>query len=249
MSLAGKRIVVTRASTQASTFARRLEECGALPLLYPCVEIQYASDYDVPENPDWIVFASQNAVCALAAKLNRENPPTPFFKGGNKIAAVGRETARAVQTVFGITPHIVPQRFDAASLAAVLPVRAGENVFLPQSHIGGDVLEEALVRKGAHITRVVAYQTLKGSGGIHFLSHLRDKQISAVTFASPSALRYFIERLNDEGASIEILKDISIACIGPTTYREAVKYNFKSIVTAKDHTTDGLIAALEEHFA
>lgn len=63
--LTHKKIVVTRASNQNAELVQKLEKKGAVPVIYPCIEINFLS-FKIPEKKyDWVVFTSQNAEKAL----------------------------------------------------------------------------------------------------------------------------------------------------------------------------------------
>ncbi len=61
------------------------------------------------------------------------------------------------------------------------------------------------------------------------------------TFASPSAVRAFVE--NVPGAP-DLAQDKTIACIGPTTAQAAAEAGLTADVVAAEATVEGLIAAL-----
>ena len=79
MSLAGRHVVVTRPAGQAAHFATALTEAGAIPVLYPVLEIRDIEDtgpvLDVAirlDSFDLAVFVSPNAIeKALALILPR----------------------------------------------------------------------------------------------------------------------------------------------------------------------------------
>lgn len=232
MSLVGKTVVVTRASHQAGNFAQKLEAAGARVLLYPCIEIvPLADSYDL-DNYDWVIFTSQNAVFAI------KQLPKPI-----KIATIGSSTAQAVKQFLHREADFIPEQFDSQSLIEQLPIRPGERIFLPQADIANSQLKKHLESIGVIVNSVVAYKTIKASGGI-----LSGNKIDVVTFASPSAVRYFLERLSDEGLEPKALADVCVACIGHVTQRAVRQEGLTVHVTPTLHTTDALVSALTEYF-
>ena len=103
--LAGVTVVVTRPRAQAARFATLVGETGAVPLLLPALEIEpveldpAARERLTPDDHDWTIYTSANAVEASLRQLPR---PTR-----TRIAAVGRGTARALAS-HGIVVHAVP---------------------------------------------------------------------------------------------------------------------------------------------
>lgn len=255
--LSGKRVVITRAWHQAEEFSRGLAAYKAVPLYYPCVDIQppeHTLELDANITAlfsgsfDWLVLTSQNAVFALSARLKELRIHQPLPTRLN-FAAIGSSTAAAAQDLLGINARAVPQMFNAESLGKLLGHCVGQKMFLPQADIAKPELSEHLQKAGAQVVPVVAYQTRKGSGGILLLDHLRRRQVDVVTFASPSAVRYFKERLEDEGGSLSDLGTACIACIGNVTEKAAKEAGFATSLVAKHHTVESLVQTLKEYFS
>lgn len=255
--LSGKNVVITRAWHQSSDFTQKLEAHKAVPLHYPCVEILPPAETALLETQmaalfagsfDWLVLTSQNAVIALASQMKtlRIQQPLPSWL---KFAAIGPATAAAAHDFLGIDPHAIPQIYNSESLSELLSFCSGQRMLLPQADIARPELAEQLRSAGAIVTSVVAYRTQKGSGGIPLLSYLQRRKIDVITFASPSAVRFFKERLNDEGGDFELLRTVCIACIGNVTEKAARESGLDVTLVAKHHTVDSLIQSLREHFS
>jgi uroporphyrinogen-III synthase len=255
--LKGKRVVVTRAWHQSSEFAQKLEATGAQALLYPCVEIIPPAQCDeldanlralFANRFDWLLLTSQNTVLALSSRIKAlgldASLPTTV-----RVAAVGPATAHATATFLGVDVGALPQVFDAESLAQLVhSLVPGQKVLLPQADIASPMLENKLRESNAKVVSVVAYQTIKGSGGAPILDPLKQGLIDVITFASPSAVRFFIERLIDEGGNLNLLKGVCIACIGKVTQKAAFENGLHVSIAPLHHTIDALMAALEEYF-
>src|SRR5206468_1837542 len=96
--LFGRRILVTRARDQASELSRRLEALGAEPVEFPLIRLEPIetaewSPGDSP--PDWVIFASANAVACFWRLLERTGRDWRAL-GAARVAAVGPATARAL---------------------------------------------------------------------------------------------------------------------------------------------------------
>ncbi len=227
MSLQGRRIVVTRAPHQAGRLADLLRGRGAEPLLFPCIDIAPPDDPTPLDNAiqtvsafDWLLVTSTNTVAALRRRFDDLGLSFDML-ALVQVAAVGIKTASYARKQLGVTVEIVPEDQTAEGLAAAMPDVIGQRVLLPQSDIARDVLGQLLVKAGADVTQVVAYQTVTGLGGVDAAAvHSAD----ALTFTSPSTVYGFVERMGG-------VVDLPAACIGPITEKAAVEAGFTQVVT------------------
>ena len=187
-------------------------------------------------------MTSQNAVQALALKVK-------ILPADLQIAVVGSSTAQAVLSYFNRNIDRVPHMFDADSLAHLFHDEKNQKIFLPQSNLANPNLKNKLEKFGNHVTAPVTYQTIKGTGGINLLEQLARKQIDAITFASPSAVTYFVERFQEEGGNLNTLAGICIACMGHVTKKTAKENGFEVNICSPQHTVEGLIQAMSEYFS
>lgn len=255
MTLAGKRIVVTRAPHQADALGALLRERGAEPLLYPCIDIAPPEDtapLDVALRDttaggfDWVVFTSANTVRMVAARLAALGISGI---GNGQIAAIGPRTAAAIQEQLGVEVALMPDEYVAEALAEALTLAPGARVLLPQSAIARPVLRDALKKAGAEVVDVVVYRTVLGSGGVDMPALLARGAVDAVTFTSSSTVRHFIKRLHAEGGTIDAMTGVCVACIGPVTARTAEEAGLPAAVVPNDYTIAGLVDALAFYFA
>jgi uroporphyrinogen-III synthase len=251
MSLFKKHIVITRALNQCQNFSEKLKTQTAIPLLYPCIQIklpQNTIELDLAVEQleknyfDWLVLTSQNVAYALSLKAKK-------LPAALKIAVVGPSTAQTVLSLFNKKPNCIPEQFDANSLAQLFYSQTDQKIFLPQSNLADSNFKNQLITLGNQVTTPIAYQTMKGTGGIRLLENIKKKQIDAITFVSPSAVRYFIERLREEGGDLNALAGICIACMGHVTKKAAQENEFEVDVCPTQHTLDGLIQAMSEYFS
>jgi len=255
-ALAGKYIVITRAMHQAGEFERLLQSRGAAPLHYPCIAIAPPEDASLLDsallqaaqgNFDWLVLTSTNSVFALAQRLEILKISTDDLKNLS-LATVGPATAEATRNLLKLETAVIPEEYSAEALVYALRPRSGMRVLLPQADLARPTMMEGLIAAGATVTTVIAYRTVQGRGGIDLPARLAGKQIDAITFTSPSTVRNFLERLRAEGGDLDKLRDVIVACIGPTTAEAARELGLTVAVLPAEHTAEGLVDELERHF-
>ena len=259
LPLAGRRIVVTRASDSAGELAGRLQRLGAEPVLCPTIAVVPPETYAPLDAAlrrvgefDWIVFTSANGVAALLARLAASGCDGAAL-AGVRLAAVGPATAVALGET-GLMAAFVPATHTAAALAAGLGDLTGQRVLLPLADIAPDTLAEALQARGALVERVTAYRTVPDTGpaGETVARLLRANKIDALTFTSGSTVRALLDRLARAGLDVTGMITRgnwpATVCIGPTTARVARERGLPVAAVAAEHTLDGLIAALCQRF-
>ena len=244
--LFGRRIVVTRARSQASELAARLREHGAEPLEVPAIEIVDPADGGAAlaaalgdvRRYDWLVVTSPNGARRVLAGLRDARQ-----LGGVSIAAIGPGTADALRQG-NVVADLVPERFVAEALLAAMPApdAAGRGrVLLARAAVARDVLPDGLRELGWAVDVVEAYRTRA--------AELDDDERSlvatadAVTFTSSSTVTNFLATVG-----VEHLPPV-VACIGPVTSATARDHGLTVDVEAPVHTIEGLVDALAAHLA
>ncbi len=248
MSLAGKRIVNTRATHQAAELDMLLLDHDAIPLDYPCIAIvppEDTTDLDhalLARAFDLLILTSVNTVISLAERLAALH----LSLTGVSTAAVGETTAQTACDLLGVAIRLLPDEFSADGLAHALTITPGLRVCLPQSEIARPDLAETLRSRGADVTTITAYRTVCGSGGVDLPALLRNRQVDAITLTSSSTARFLVERLQDAGVSN--CDGMIFASIGAQTTRTARDCGLTVAVEAQPHTLNGLVAGLAAYF-
>jgi uroporphyrinogen III methyltransferase/synthase len=249
-------VVNTRSPGQARELGALLEERGAHPLSYPCIDIAPALD-PVPLDQalaratedafDWLVFTSANAVEAVAARLDILGIP-PGQLAATCVAAVGPGTAAALAGTLGIAADLCPEEHAAEALAEQLVAQHAKRVLVPQADLAREALVRILVANGVDVEAVTAYRTVLGSGGVDVPRLLREGRVDAVVFASPSAVDNMAVRFERESGDWDLLRKICVACIGPATLAAAERRGLGVQVLPRDHTIPALVDALERYY-
>jgi len=221
-------ILLTRPAGDADPMAGTLEHAGYRVHTVPTVAINRL-DFARPAfaRYDWVVVTSASGVDALG-----DLPEGPRW------AAVGPATARALRAR-GIEPALVPEESNGLALANAFPDASGKHVLLIRAAAADQDLPERLRERGAMVDELAAYATVEGpaSSAERLAAALADVDLSAVVFASGSAVRGFIA-LGGSAALPAIV-------IGPRTARVARELGFRVIAEARAQSSEALVAAID----
>ncbi|MGQ0604077.1 MAG: uroporphyrinogen-III synthase [Anaerolineales bacterium] len=266
MSLAGKRLLITRPRAQAADLCDKLAALGAEPILFPTVEIAPLENYAALDlaiatldSYHWLIFTSVNGVSAFWQRLDPERFTLP---ASLKIAAIGPATAHALETR-GARAQLIPDEYVAEAILEKIGEVRGQRILLPRADIAREALAVELGKRGAVVHEVAAYHTRPAAPDPRGLAELR-RGVDAVTFTSSSTVRNFvrlisgsdqyidpanIRRMGRDGIPMPSLNRAVIACIGPVTAQTAREAGLPVDVMAQAYTMDGLVAALVDYFA
>lgn len=257
LPLFGKRIVVTRARSQASELVDRIEELGGEPYEFPVIETvmpedagkkaAIASALGALEAYDWVFFTSPNGVEFFWRHLAELKVDIRGLHRA-RIGAVGPATAAALAER-GLVAEELPARFQAEGLLEAFGPRleAGQKVLLPRGDLAREWLPAKLRELGLEVTEIDTYETVvTGEDDIELLRLLEEKRIHAVTFTSSSTVRNFIEILKRMGLEdpVAVLAGVKIACIGPVTEETAVDVGLTPGLLPDEATIEGLVQEL-----
>ena len=245
--LFGKRILVTRARAQASEFADLLEANGAEVMQFPTIQIQPIAGVDIPppNTYDWVIFTSVNAVGILYERLRESGKDARAF-GGSRICAVGAKTVEALNRI-GIHPDFVPSHARGSAIASEMTDVNGKKILLPRAKIATADLPNGLREKGAQVDDVPLYDTLKvaNENSDEIEADLLNGSIDFVTFTSSSTVTNFLEMFRAH-APMDLLANVKVAVIGPTTQKTALARDIRVDVVAKEASVESLVEAIIE---
>ena len=247
--LFGKRILVTRARSQASKLTAKLENLGAEVIEAPAIEIADPSDLyealdkaiDHVQDYHWMIFTSANGVEYFFNRLYQAGKDVRAL-GYAKIAAIGSATAEKLKQ-YGIVADVIPQEYRAEgvieAMKGKLPPHA--KILLPRAEEAREILPEKLREMGAEVEVAPAYRTVCGDVDSEALvSELINGEIDVVTFTSSSTVKNLVNIIG----SVDFLKDVKTACIGPVTADTAKSLGIEPDIIAKEYTIDGLVEAI-----
>ncbi|MEW4371435.1 uroporphyrinogen-III C-methyltransferase [Paenibacillus kandeliae] len=257
LPLFGKRILVTRARSQASELVDRIDELGGEPYEYPVIETimptgaetqaHIANVFAQLDVYDWVFFTSVNGVEYFFRHLEQQEQDIRSLHRAT-IVAVGPATCEALRSR-GIHVTSLPEKFHAEgmldSLAAQL--QPGQQVLLPRGDLARAWLPETLRSMKLDVTEVDTYETvLTAEEDLELKKLLEEQAIHAVTFTSSSTVTNLLTALRRMGIDDPVaeLRHSTIACIGPQTAKTAEQAGLTVDLLAETSTIDGLLDVL-----
>jgi uroporphyrinogen III methyltransferase/synthase len=249
-ALAGKRILITRPRAQSGAIIRRLTSLGAVPVLFPTIEIhepENLAQLDLAINRlsayGWLIFTSANGVTFFWRRLKALGKNSQALTG-IRVAAIGPATASALRR-HRVQPAFIPEEFVAEAIVPGLGDVRGQRILLPRADIARPALLLELEKAGAIPEEIAVYRTVPAKPSPKELEELQHG-IDVATFTSSSTVRNFMRILDDQAASL--LKGAVIACIGPITAETAHSLGLEVHVVATEYTADGLVDAVVEYY-
>jgi uroporphyrinogen III methyltransferase/synthase len=250
--LAGQKVVITRRAEQAESFAQRLAGLGAEVLEVPTIKITEPTDkmgiVDALlelNTYDWLVFTSANGVTSFFDLFFRRFQDLRDI-GGARIAAVGPATAAKVRELH-LQVDLQPDEFIGKKIAGAFQgYQDIENVkiCLLRAEAANRDLPQALEELGAIVDDIAVYRTVAETEDCTGdAARMLESGADWVTFTSGSTVEHFHARF-DLPAFLKRFPQAKIASIGPETSKALTALGLKPAIEAKEHTTDGLIAAL-----
>ncbi|HTL09605.1 MAG TPA: uroporphyrinogen-III synthase [Chitinophagaceae bacterium] len=174
-----------------------------------------------------VVFTSMNAVEAVAAYLQDEQPDW-------RIYCMGKTTRELVTKYFGEN-SIAGTASDAAALAEVIALDAdNEEVVFFCGDQRRDELPAILQQQGIEVTEITVYHTIA-------TPQVVDKNYHGVLFYSPSAVESFFS-VNKPAANTTFF------AIGQTTANAIKKHSSNTIITANRPGKEALVEKAINYF-
>ena len=253
--LRGKRILVTRARSQALSLVQRIESLGGEVVEFPTIEIRPPESYDPLDQAinqigcyDWLIFTSVNGVEQFLNRFEKLGKNIADL-AGIEVGAIGPETAKRL-TAAQIQPSLVPKQYQAEGIleALISETVLGKRILIPRAAKARDILPETLRRWGARVDVVEAYQTVLPQVDVSALCKaLREGTIDMITFTSSSTATNFAAMLRDQDLP-RLLSRAVIACIGPITRKTVEDLGMRPEVVSEEFTIPGLVSAMVDYF-
>jgi uroporphyrinogen-III synthase len=243
-NLGGRGVLVTRPAAQADGLCRCIEAAGGRALRFPTVDIQPPAQPDIArarlaEPWDLIIFISRNAVEGALALA-----PAGFAAAAVQLAAVGKATAKAMQTL-GLGPTLVPAAgFDSEALLAMpaLADVAGKRVLIVRGEGGRALLGETLANRGAALSYAEVYR--RAPAAVDAAAHLPEWQASLhlLTATSDEVLDNLLALVPPSAHAW--LRGLPLAVLSERNAATARARGFAEVAVATQADDAGMLAAL-----
>lgn len=244
------RILVGRASHQASTLSGGLRALGAEVIEIPFIEIRKPRSYGPLDTAlesiakyDWLVLTSVNGVDAFAERMKKLGLSRAAFDH-LRIAAIGPATRKHIETL-GLKVALVPKRYVAESVVEALRGKVeGKRVLLARAKIARDVIPREVRKLGAEIDVVEGYETVvptTSKSQMQLVMSNPELRPDVICFTSSSTVRNFVRLLCGQECS----RHTKFASIGPVTSNTLRELGLPVHIEAKEYTIAGLIRAIK----
>lgn len=245
------RIVITRPRKDAEELAQEFLRLGFEPIILPTIEITPVQDnaqLDTAiknlDSYDWLILTSVNGVNYFFARMQEidvDALPTAL-----KVAAIGEKTAASLNKR-GVYPDFIPAEYVSEAIKPGLGEIIGKRFLYPTADIAADSLRQSLEEDGGMVDMLAIYQTSVAEPDQKSLMALRSG-VDVITFTSASTVRNFVHVVEQAGLEAGSLPGNPLfACIGPKTAHHLHELGLPVDIMAKKYTTEGLIAAIQDH--
>lgn len=239
--LYGKNILVTRDEAQGEVFCREIEKLGGNTELLSFLKIEdqmMSFDYSVLKNYQAVLFNSPNGV-----KFFFEHIPDIRCLGDIKIGAVGAKTKEELLK-FKIKADVMPEKYLTADLAEeiVKVTEKDDRILIITSDISPCDDIEWSKKYNRKFEKFLGYRTIMNLKSKKDMEKIL-KKVEYVTFLSSSAVKSFVNSLEND---ISFLKSLKIISIGPSTTKTLKNFKINIFSEAVDYTADGVIDVLRK---
>lgn len=254
MPLLGKRILITRALSQADELRTKLEMSGAEVVEFPTIKIVLPKDFSdldlaiskLKKNEyDWVIFTSVNGVLYFVNRVKKIKEDLKILRNAT-IAAIGPKTADELRKL-GIGVDYIPLKYRAEEVAQGLIEQGieGKRILLPRAQEAREALPKLLKKARALVDVITTYVTLPENSFVErTIGELKEKKVDIIIFTSSSTARNFFKLLKNKLDLKGILDKTSIACIGPVTSKTVKELGLSADIVAEKYTIDGLVEAI-----
>jgi uroporphyrinogen III methyltransferase / synthase len=252
LPLAGRTIVITRASGKSAMLARELRAAGADTIEFPTIETVAPDSYDALDAAiagssrfDWIIFTSATGVESFIFRLKTLGRDIREI-GRASLGAIGPATAARLRD-HALTVAAMPTEYRAEAIAEAIGIEKirGLSFLIPRAQVAREALPDLLREKGAReVVVAAAYKTIKPKSApvSRIRGLLSSGRIDLVTFTSSSTVDNFCDLIGS------LPRAIKAATIGPITAQTARSRGFEVVISPSEYTVTALSAAIVDYF-
>lgn len=202
-----RRVALTREDGANGKLAALLSE-HVTCLELPCIAFGPGKDTgslpSVLRDFDVTVITSPQAAAVYLTAWRAAGCPE-----GIRLATVGKGTSKPLLAA-GLAPVFEPSDATAETLAAELPSSLGPRVLYPSSSLAENTLALGLASRGFTVTKLDTYETVPAEWSAAQLAEA--KAADVVTFASPSTVKVWAERVGTSTKAVVIGPTSAKAC-------------------------------------
>ncbi len=242
--LEGETVIFT-GTLKTDVVLKRVKSFGGFPISLPLISVrEIVTDSDEHrltscDSYDWLIFTSQNAVNAFQSKLDRFSVSVSSI--GSKIAAVGSQTAAALEKI-GFSVDFIPTVFSADTFVTEFKPTTTKSlkVLFFKGSMAGKLIKEELPFV---VDEWTVYATEKSEDKIDLLmTTIQQQKKLSILFASPSAVDVF----NNEIAKKIGWNGFRIGAIGHITEKALLEAGATVDVVPKNYTLLDLVNELAD---
>lgn len=249
LSLAGKRVWVTRPARQAAGLCALIAARQGVAVKMPALAILPAREgLSLPalarrlQESDIVVFISGNAVVHAQALF----PQLDAMLRGKVVCAAGRATA-ATLAGLGVAGALKAGAGGAEALLQLPALSgarvAGKRVLIARGRGGRERLRDGLTARGAEVAYLEVYRRAKPAVSQAVMERAwRDETPDAVVVTSLAGLNNLIEMT--PASEQTRLRETALVVMSERIERQAVEQGFSRVAAAADNSDAGLASAL-----
>jgi len=228
-------VVLTREDGKNGKLASLLEKEGVSTVEVPCIAHGIGDGRaELPDalRKEWKYVACTSPEAAAVLLQGWADAGRP---NGLNVVSVGASTSAAL-VQGGLAPIFEPSKATAETLVKELPdpiPGESNNVLYPASSKAGSTLQDGLQKRGFTVTRLNTYTTEPATWTE--TNFEAANAACVVTFASPSAVKVWAERMGTE---------TPVACIGETSAAASKRAGFGDVEWPESPGMEGWVAAI-----
>lgn len=236
------KILITRPTHQSNEFCEAIRNMGALPVLFPTLEILPPSDMACFQATiqnldtfDIVIFTSANSSLFFATVPKIQH---------SLILAIGPGTAKALKKISVPIHAMAPPPYTSESLLELplLQNIKGLHVAIITGKEGRKLLADTLQQRGAWVDTVIAYERHLPAPNREGLEKILDTDI--IVIHSAESLHNFMTLIRPY-TDLFLKKDLLV--INQKLKDLSEEAGFSNIIVAENASTAAILAALQEY--
>lgn len=247
--LFGKKIIVTRATTQSSSLIEKIKELGGHPVELPTIQIESIHGEELKKAIvnikcyQHLLFTSQNSVQIFMESLFSNGYDVRRLSGV-MITCIGAVTASKLEE-YHLVPDHIASTYSSEGVYDLLKdiLNPQHKVLFPRSQRGNQKIVDSLI-KLCELDVIDVYDTVIVNQSKEFIEESLDG-VDWIFFTSGSTVDNFVQLIKEN--KVTLPERINMLSIGPVTTRQLREYNFANIVEAEIQTIEGMLQCITDH--